>query len=137
MLLAALIVLGIGHLCSSPASSEEISVRYELINRQVDLDGESWELQLEVFNKSSRDLRNISIDLLSDVTTFATVEPFWVDSLLSPERIYLGGIIFIPFEFLPETFPLKFYVVYEPASGTLVSAIVEGQSTNLDGEAIP
>lgn len=136
-LLPAVFLLGTGPVLSVQSFAEEIAVRYELIDRRVDWSGETWNLQLEVFNKSPRDLRNISIDLLSDVTTFATVEPFWVDELLSPERINLAGIITIPEEFLPETLPLKFYVVYESGLGTPISAIVEGQSTNMDGEGIP
>lgn len=113
-------------------------MRYELLDRRVETYGEFWSLRFEVFNKSHRAFRNVSIDILSDVTRFATGDPFWVNSLASPEKVVVAGDLSIPNEFLPpEYLPLKFYVVYETEEGTLISSIVEGQPTSLNGDASP
>ena len=122
----------------APANADDVAVRYQVINTQQGNDSAKWSFDLQLLNLSGDKLTNLSIGLLTTLSSPSNEDQILLDELsaTAPRRVTTD--LSVPLESLStEGRSLRFYVDYETADGDRRSAVVQGEATVFAGEVSP
>ena len=135
-------LLGVGLILSciatTPAHAVDLALRYQILSLQQGSHSANVTFKLQLINLTDHSLTQVSIGILSALSSDAMTGRLVLDELTSGAPRVLTSELTVPVELsLQADSPLRFYIDYESPDGRSYAAVIQGEPTVFAGEVSP